>query len=47
MNLGLMRYSNNEGGDAESSAQGGMVTYPVVQLTDDHAPGNGGDGRRA
>jgi type IV pilus assembly protein PilY1 len=32
VNLGLMRYSNNEGG-GEKTAEGGMVTFPVVPLT--------------
>ena len=34
VNLGLMRYSNNEGGDADTSARGGMVTYPVTELNE-------------
>ena len=34
VNLGLMRYSNNEGGDADTAARGGMVTYPVTELNE-------------
>jgi type IV pilus assembly protein PilY1 len=29
VNIGLMRYSNNNGGSVDSSAAGGMVAYPV------------------
>ena len=34
VNLGLMRYSNNENGNTENAARGGMVTYPITELTD-------------
>ena len=34
VNLGLMRYSNNEGGDADTAARGGMVTYPITELNE-------------
>ena len=33
VNLGLMRYSNNAGGDSDLAARGGMVTYPITELT--------------
>lgn len=34
VNLGLMRYSNNQG-SGEATAEGGMVTFPVSALTTD------------
>ncbi len=33
VNLGLMRYSYNSTGNSDSVAQGGMVTYPISELT--------------
>jgi type IV pilus assembly protein PilY1 len=33
VNLGLMRYSNNQGTFNDSYAEGGMVMHPVVELT--------------
>jgi type IV pilus assembly protein PilY1 len=33
VNLGIMRYSNNGGPSGETEAEGGMVVYPVSELT--------------
>jgi type IV pilus assembly protein PilY1 len=33
VNVGLMRYSNNDGGSNDSSAAGGMVAYPVTAVS--------------
>jgi type IV pilus assembly protein PilY1 len=37
MNIGLMRYSNNNGGSNDTSASGGMVAYPVSHVWTDRA----------
>jgi hypothetical protein len=37
VNSGL-RYSNNAGGDSDLAARGGMVTYPITELTTAPAP---------
>jgi type IV pilus assembly protein PilY1 len=33
VNVGLMRYSNNDGGSNDSSAAGGMVAYPITPVS--------------
>jgi type IV pilus assembly protein PilY1 len=38
VNVGLMRYSTNDGGNNDSSAAGGMVTYAMSSVDTDRAP---------